>query len=152
MQREFLFKQLQKLEDAYDKLPPFTQEKIDLWCECFSDCDEQTFASAVMTYIKTNEFPPTIAGINKCCCEINEYRQMMASLIKGQYNIMRSTWEEPFSIDCYNKYLGIVYKAPKGIREDLAVEITQNAVQFYHDCEYDGKEPPALIDYLEGLI
>lgn len=152
MDRDFLKSQLERLEMAYDKFPHFDTPKVDLWLECFNECDEETFSHAVMSYMKTNEFPPTIAGIYKCYREIDEYRQMMKALIKGQYNIMRLTWEEPFSVDCYNKYLEIVCKAPKGVREDLATEITQKAVQFYHDCEYDGKEPPALIDYLEGLI
>ncbi len=149
MQRKVLFENLQRLEKVYDKLS-FTQEQVDLWYECFSDCDDKTFAEAVMLYIKGNEFPPVIAGVMKCYREIDEYRKEMKEFLFRQYTILRSTWEEPFYKDTFNEFVRTVCSYPKGKRKDVAVEMTHEAVSYHHSCEYEGRTAPTLIEYIRG--
>lgn len=153
MEKECLIDQMKKLEANYSPEKfRITQPLYDLWIEMFLGLDEETFKRAVTKYIKENEFPPTIAGIMKCYNEINSYRRMINDLVTGQYNVMRNVWEEPFDKDTLKKFKEIVFAAPKEQREGLITNTVNNAISYYHDCSYDGKKPPTLIEYLGGIV
>ena len=68
MDKQFLLKQMQRLEKNYGR-EKFNgsfnspQEMFDFWYEMFSDCNEQAFKLAVDKCIKENEFVPNIAGL-----------------------------------------------------------------------------------------
>ena len=54
------------LEASYDKFNiTSNKDKLMIWYEMLGDRAEVDFMLGVKKYIATNEFPPTIAGINK---------------------------------------------------------------------------------------
>ena len=147
MERRVLLKNLQILEKAYEKLS-FTQSQVDLWYECFKDCEEKDFELAVMNYIKGNEFPPVIAGVMKYYREIEDYKKEMKDFLFRQYMTLRSTWDEKQDAETMNEFVRIVCEYPKDQRKEAALDITHRAVSFHHDCEIEGRTAPSLIDYL----
>ena len=150
MEREELKRNLESLDMVYERFF-LTPQIFDIWYECCKDCDAETFDHAVIMYMKTNEFAPTVAGVLKCYNEINSYRRMINDLVTGQYNVMRNVWEEPFDKDTLKKFKEIVFAAPKDQREGLITNTVNQAISYYRDCSYDGKTPPTLIEYLGGI-
>jgi hypothetical protein len=152
MEKQCIVDQMKKLEANYSPEKfRITQPVYDLWIEMFLGLDEEIFKRAVSNYIKENEFPPTIAGIMKCYEEINQYRKFMKDFLGGQYNVMRSVWDEKIDDKTRRAYIDLVFKCPKDKREDFAVDVVHQAVSYYHDCEFKGVKPPTLIEYLGGL-
>lgn len=149
MDRQYIKSQITKLNNAYDKFE-LDQKQFNLWCECFGDCNPQIFEMAILNYIKENRFTPTIAGVMECYKAIEDYREEMKSLIARQYQIMRDIWEEPYDSETLKTFIDKVYEYPKEVRKIQAVEITHEAVSFYHDCIIEGKELPTLKAYLGG--
>jgi hypothetical protein len=149
MTREFIKSQVAKLKQAYEKFN-INQSQFDLWCECFQMCNEKDFELAVANYIKGNEFPPTIAGVMKYYREIEDYKREMKEFLFRQYTTLRSTWDERYDKDTMNEFVRMVCNKPKEFRKDFAVEYTHEAVSYHHDCEYEGRAAPTLMDYLKG--
>ncbi|QEK12607.1 hypothetical protein FQB35_10595 [Crassaminicella thermophila] len=55
------------LESVYDNFRILKDERITmLWYKIFKEDDPKLFEMAIETYIATNEFKPTPAGIRKC--------------------------------------------------------------------------------------
>lgn len=150
MERGDLKKSLEKMDLVYDKFF-ITPELFNIWYECCKECDAETFDHAVIMYMKTNEFAPTVAGVMKCYNEINSYRRMISDLITSQYNMMRNVWEEPFNKETLKRFKEIVFAAPKESREGIISNTVNHAISYYHDCSYEGKTPPTLYEYLGGL-
>ena len=150
MDRQFIKNQVAKLKQAYEKFE-IDQNQFNLWCECFKDCDPQIFEQAILNYIKVNRFLPTIAGVMECYREIENYRSEMKNLISRQYLIMRTTWEEDYSEESLRVFINKVFEYPKDNRKDRAVDITHEAISYYHDCIIDGKQFPTLKEYLGGM-
>lgn len=150
MTREFLKKQVSILRSTYERFT-ITQEQFDIWYKCFADCDEKIFEQAVMNYIKNSEYPPVIAGVMKYYREIVDYKQDMQQFFHRQYMTLISVWEEEFNADTLIEFINLVCKYPKEQRKDKAVEITHQAVSFHHDCEYEGRKAPTLMEYIRGI-
>ena len=63
--KTFLKDQMIRLETNYGKDRfKITKQMFELWYEMFSDYDPEGIKASVSEYIRTNEFPPTVASIN----------------------------------------------------------------------------------------
>lgn len=57
---------MKKIKAAYgSKFQELTSEMLNTWHECLDDLDEKRLSESLRNYIKTNEFPPTIADLRK---------------------------------------------------------------------------------------
>ena len=66
MDLQVFIKCIAVLEASYDKFNiTSNKDKLMIWYEMLGDRAEVDFMLGVKKYIATNEFPPTIAGINK---------------------------------------------------------------------------------------
>ncbi len=71
MDLQVFIKCIQVLENSYDRFNITTDKtKLMLWYEMLGDRSEIEFMLGVKKYISSNEFPPTIAGINKSIADI----------------------------------------------------------------------------------
>ena len=149
MERSDIKKNLQLLTSVYNKMS-FNQDQVDLWVECFKDCNQNDFECAIRTYIKTNEFPPVVASIMKLYEEIRAYKRDMKRFIKQQFSYMAATWGEVETKEALNEFARMVVNRPKSDRKDFAKEYVIKAVTYHHNCEYEGKEAPTLQEYMRG--
>ena len=71
MDLQVFVKCISVLEKSYDKFNITNdKDKLMLWYEMLGDRSEIEFMLGVKKYIKTSEFAPTIAGINKAIADI----------------------------------------------------------------------------------
>lgn len=155
MDKNVLINSLQRLEKAYPSKEAPTlkqmQEKVDFWFEYFADCKEKIFEQAVTNYIKHEEFPPSIAGVMKYYREIETYLKEMREFLFSQYSMMMATWDENQDQDTLNEFVRIIRKYPREKKKEAAIEITNKAISYHHDCEYEGRTAPSLLEYLRGV-
>jgi hypothetical protein len=150
--KKFLLKQMSKIELNYGKERfNVTQDMFDLWYEMFSECEEEGLKMAVDKCIRENEFAPNIAGLMKYYKELEREREELGNLIGSQYTTIRSIWGEKFDDETYKELIAYVFRFPKKLRKVELVDLTHNAVSYYHDCEAAGrKNHPTIIQYLKG--
>ena len=71
MDLQVFIKCIQVLECSYDKFNITSDKtKLMLWHDMLGDRSEVEFMLGVKKYIAANEFPPTIAGINKAIADV----------------------------------------------------------------------------------
>lgn len=71
MDLQVFIKCIQVLECSYDKFNITSDKtKLMLWYDMLGDRSEVEFMLGVKKYIAANEFPPTIAGINKAIASV----------------------------------------------------------------------------------
>lgn len=151
IERSEFLKLLQRLDRAYVGKLVFTQDLIDLWYDMFKDCNEQGLKLAVDKCIKESEFAPNIAGLMKYYRELETKHNELVDLVKHQYAIMRSIWEEEYDDDTFMELWAYVNRFPEKSRKVEIVELTHRAVSFKHDCEGLGRtDTPTILRYLQG--
>ena len=150
--KDFLKKQMCRLETNYGKEKfRITQDIFDLWYDMFKDCNEQGLKLAVDKCIKESEFAPNIAGLMKYYRELETKHNELVDLVKHQYAIMRSIWEEEYDDDTFMELWAYVNRFPEKSRKVEIVELTHRAVSFKHDCEGLGRtDTPTILRYLQG--
>ena len=155
MDKMVFISNMQRLDKAYPPKIPLNkaqlQEKVNFWYEYFADCKEKIFEQAVTNYIKHEEFPPSIAGVMKYYCEIETYLKEMREFLFSQYSMMMATWDENQDQDTLNEFVRIIRKYPREKKKEAAIEITNKAISYHHDCEYEGRTAPSLLEYLRGV-
>jgi hypothetical protein len=154
MDKMVFISNMQRLDKAYPPKIPLNkvqlQEKVNFWYEYFADCKEKIFEQAVTNYIKHEEFPPSIAGVMKYYREIETYLKEMKEFLFSQYSMMMATWDENLDQETLNEFVKVVRKYPGDKKKEAAIEITNRAISYHHDCEYDGRKAPSLLEYLRG--
>lgn len=155
MDKKVFISNMQRLDKAYPPKIPLNkvqlQEKVNFWYEYFADCKEKIFEQAVTNYIKHEEFPPSIAGVMKYYREIETYLKEMREFLFSQYSMMMATWDENQDQDTLNEFVRIIRKYPRDKKKEAAIEITNKAISYHHDCEYEGRTAPSLLEYLRGV-
>lgn len=155
MDKMVFISNMQRLDKAYPPKIPLNkvqlQEKVNFWYEYFADCKEKIFEQAVTNYIKHEEFPPSIAGVMKYYREIETYLKEMREFLFSQYSMMMATWDENQDQDTLNEFVRIIRKYPREKKKEAAIEITNKAISYHHDCEYEGRTAPSLLEYLRGV-
>ena len=151
MTKEFLRDQMRKLEINYgaDKFR-INQEMFDLWYEMSAELNDDIFQTAIIQTIKTCEYAPTFAAVMNKYREIEDYKKEMASFLYHQYSILRATWGENYDKETKLEFIRLVCDKPKETRKEFAINYTHEAVSYHHECEYEARESPKLIDYLKG--
>ena len=97
MNRDDAKKTIKVLMTAYPKYypesitPDRVSEMIDLYAVMFAEYDETIVASALKTYILSNQYPPTIAGIKQI---INK--------MSGDKDELPGMWHEAWKAICGN--------------------------------------------------
>ena len=66
------------------------EETFSVWHECLEDLDYEDAKTATKNVIRESEFPPTIAEIRKAYSEIEDERKKIRSLIRQEYDAIRS--------------------------------------------------------------
>lgn len=73
-------------------------EQVALYTEMFKDYPEEVVATALYSYIKSNEYPPTIAGIMK------EIETMQASVTTDTIeNYIKESWDAICGGKCFKE-------------------------------------------------
>ncbi len=149
--RKFLQEQVKRLEINYGKDRfKVSQPMYDLWAEMFKDYDEDGIKVSVDEYIRTNEFPPTIASIMKIYDEKNKRRQELGHYLKTKCNWISRWYEKPMTqkeIEFIKQMVsGKSFGDTKTFLDDMALE----AVRFYNESVANGVKDVTIMKFLEG--
>ena len=137
----FVKEQMGRLETNFGKDRfKVTQSLFDLWYEMFQDLDENGIKASVDEYIKTSEYPPTIASIMKIYNAKKEYREHLRRFIKAKYTWVYKWFEEEMSEDVYQKLIDMVFSYPKEVREKVMTDFAYEATSYYTNNALIGKK------------
>ena len=147
--REFIKSQLLKLEQNYGRERfKVTQPLFELWNEMLGKLEEDGLRVSVEEYIKTNEYPPSVASIAKIYKAKLEYREDLRSYLKNKY-IWASKWfEEEPTHEIFAEFCKYIMRFPKDKRKAVADEVTRKAIAYYNDKH----NKLTFKEYLEGLL
>ena len=138
-----------KLEQNYGKDRfKITQQIFDLWSEMFKDYSEEGLKVSVDEYIKTSEYPPTVASIAKIYREKSEYREELRSYLKNKYIWVSKWYEEEPTQEVFAEFCRYIMRFPKDDRKSKADEITRKAISYYNNKQ----NQKTFREYLEGLL
>lgn len=151
IERERFIPYLQKLDKTYGGKLHFDQDLVDLWYEMFADCEEEGIKLAVDRCIKESEFPPTIATLMKFYKELAEEREELKRLIEHEYSLMKSVWGERDNGETFDAIVNYLNRQPKKERRVKMVELSQEAISYYHDLVAKGiQNIPTILEYVKG--
>ena len=125
-----------------------TQQMFELWAEMFKDYSEEGFKVSVDEYIKTSEYPPTVASISKIYKEKEAYREELRSYLKNKYIWVSKWYEEEPTQEGFSEFCRYIMKFPKNDRMAKADEVTRKAISFYNNKQ----NQKTFKEYLEGLL
>lgn len=150
--KQFLLQQAKRLETNYGKERFVMNPDIfGLWYEMFQDCEEEGLKLAVDRCLKESEFPPTIATLMKLYKELADEREELKRLIEHEYSLMKSVWDEKDSGETFNEIVRYLNKQPKKERRVKMVELSQEAISYYHDLVAKGiQNIPTILEYVKG--
>lgn len=142
MEKKFLKEQMMRIETNYGKDRfQITKQMFDLWYEMFQNLDENGIKASVDEYIRTNEYPPTVASIIKIYNGKSDYREQMAERLWKKYKFICRWLEEKPDNAVYRNYVKTVMAFPADERNEIASEMIERAVFLYNDTD-DRKLPP----------
>jgi len=151
MERGQIIEHLKKLETAFGPKMEMKQKHVDLWCEMLKDCSEEALSLAVDKYIKECEFAPTVGGLMKYYRDIVNEHNEYAALVRRQYSILRSIWEEKEDVGTMLELYNFSMRYPEKSRRTLLIEYVHQACSFRHDCDACGrKDIPTIKEYIRG--
>lgn len=137
--KKFLQQQMKRIETNYGKAKfNVTQEVFDLWYEMFSKYDPNGFKVAIDEYMRTNEFPPNIAGINKIYQKLDDEREHIAQVIRAKYKWVARWFEEQPSAETYKLFVNYICSFPVIEREKQAEELAYQLVAYWNECAEQG--------------
>jgi hypothetical protein len=137
--KKFLKEQMQRIENNYGTSKfNVTQPMFDLWFDIFKDYDVMGFKCAVDEYLKTNEFAPNIAGINKIYQKMVEERDITSHICKAKYKWVARWFEQKPNWDSYKAFLGYVCKYSFDKREKVAESLASKLIAYWNDCDAKG--------------
>lgn len=151
---QFLLDQMTRFEKNYGKDKFIVeQDMFDLWYEMFADCEEEGLRLAVNRCLKESEFPPTIATVMKFYKELADEREETTKLLEHEYGMMRSIWGEREDEETYNAIVRYLNNQPKKQRKVKMVELSQEAISYYHDLIAKGiQDRPTIKEYVDRLL
>lgn len=152
MEKKFLLEQMKRIETNYG-VAKFNanQQVFDLWYEMFSKHDPNGFKIAVDEYMRTNEFAPNIAGINKIYQRLSDEREHLEKIIKAKYKWVAHWFEEPLNVDTYKDFVDYVCHFPMSERESVAENLAYKLVAYWNDCAERGVPKEARFSISEYL-
>ena len=132
--RTFIQKQLKLLEANFgNERFKVTQPLFELWAEMFKDLDEEGIRVSVNEYIKTSEYPPTVASIMKIYNARAQEREELKRYIKGKYIQICRWYEEKPNADTLAEITKLTTNVPKDGRKKFVEDMTYDAIRFYND-------------------
>lgn len=149
--REFMQKQVKRLETNYGKERfKVTQQMFDLWADMFKDLDEDGIKVSVDEYIKTNEFPPTVASIMKIYDAKNRVRQELGHYLKTKCTWISRWYEQPMTQEEIGLVKQMVTNVPVDNIKAFLDEMALEAVRFYNESVANGVKDVTIKKFLEG--
>ncbi len=149
----FLKDQMIRLETNYGKDRfKITKQMFELWYEMFSDYDPEGIKASVSEYIRTNEFPPTVASINNIYERKKEYRERMNTLISDKYRWVAMWFNESFDKETRKVLADYTMSFPKDKREKALSDIAHDAVAYWNECNEKGileKDRKSFKEFIE---
>ena len=134
--REFIFAQLERLERNFGKERfKVTQPMFDLWSELFADYEEEGLKVSVDEYLRTNEYPPTIAGIANIYKAKDDYRKSFKSYLKGRYIWVCRWIEEKPTKETFSLFCKYAISFPQEERKEKVEEVVHKAMSYYNDTQ-----------------
>lgn len=112
-----------------------TLEMFNLWYEMFKDCEEEGLKVSVDEYLRTSEYPPTVASIAKIYKAKDEYRKELLSYLKGRYIWVCRWIEEQPTQETFSLFCRYAVSFPQEERKAKVEEVIQKAVQHYNDTQ-----------------
>lgn len=150
--KKFLQAQMKRIETNYGKAKfNVTQEVFDLWYEMFSKYDPNGFKVAIDEYMRTNEFPPNIAGITKTYQKLDDEREHIAQVVRAKYKWVARWFEEQPNIETYKLFATYVCSFPVAEREKQAEELAYQLVAYWNMCAEKGMRREARFTIKEFL-
>lgn len=132
----FIQAQLKKLESNYGKERfKVTQPMFDLWVDMFKEYKEEGLKVSVDEYIRTNEYPPTVASIVKIYKEKENYRREIWSYIKHKYVWVCRWIEEEPTKETLLLFCEYAFKFSKDERRARIDDVAQQAIAYYNDTQ-----------------
>lgn len=150
--KEFLRDQMKKIETNFGREKfSITKEMFELWYEMFSECNEEGLRQAVIQCLKESEFAPNVAGVMKYYRQIAEAHNDYADLVRHQYAILRSVWEEKEDPGTLLELYNFSMRFPENQRRTNLIEYVHTACSFRHDCDVCARlDVPTIKEYIQG--
>lgn len=152
MNAKLLQEQMMKLETNYGREKfVITKDIFELWKEMFADCDIDIFKLAIDKCIKENEYAPNIATIYKYYNHISEKENELEKVVKAQYKLLRSTWEEDVDLKTFEALKGLVLHFPEINRKGILLDFSERAMSYRNGLRGEGRtDIPTLFEYIQG--
>lgn len=149
--REFIQKQLKRMEQNFGKEKfKVTQPLFELWAEMFQDLDEEGIRVSVNEYIKTSEYPPTVASIMKIYNARAQEREELKKYIKGKYIQICRWYEEQPDSEILAEIIKLTTNVPKEDRRRFIENMAYDAIGFYNDSVAMGANNITIKQFLES--
>lgn len=150
--RTFIQKELKRLETNYGKDRfKVTQAMFDLWADMLKDLEEEGIRVSVDEYIKTNEFPPTVASIVKIYEAKDRLRKEQGNYLRAKCNYISRWYEKPMTQEEIDTIKGMVTKLPVDRRKGFLDYMALEAVRYYYKCVTSGEKEITIAKFLEGF-
>ena len=144
--REFIQAELVRLEHNFGKERfKVTQQMFDLWSEIFADYEEEGVKVSVDEYLRTSEYPPTIASIIKIYKAKDEYRKELLSYLKGRYIWVCRWIEDKPTKETFSQFCKYAMSFPQKERKARVEEVISKAINYYNETQ----ENKPFKDWLE---
>lgn len=126
-------KLLQRIEMAYPTKIHFTQGMVDLWYEMFSELEEEGVKTSIDEYIKTNDFPPSVASIMKIYKAKETQRKEAQEYIENMYNWVARWYEEQPGEETYELFARHIRGRPLNEVKAATDALCEKVVRYYND-------------------
>jgi hypothetical protein len=134
MDKKFLKEQMVRLEANFTtERFKITKPMFDLWYEMFHDLEEEGVRVSINEYIKTNDYPPTVASIMKIYNARAQEREELRRYIKGKYIQICRWYEEKPNDDTLAEITKMTTNVPKEDRKKFVEDMAYDAIRFYND-------------------
>lgn len=144
--KKFVKEQMMRLEQNYGKDRfKITLELFNLWYEMFKDCAEEGLKVSVDEYLRTSEYPPTIASIMNIYKSKSEYRKEISEYLKNRYVWVCRWIDECPTQETYRLLCRYIFKFPKEERKKQVEELIRKAMIYYNETQ----ENKPFKDWLE---
>lgn len=151
MEKQFLKEQMMRLEANFTtERFKITKQMFDLWYEMFKDLEEEGVRVSINEYIRTSEYPPTVASIMKIYDAKAQEREELKKYIKGRYIYMCRWYEEHPDDEIYSQIIRLINAVPKEKRHEVVENISLEAVRYYNDALEMGASNITIKQFLEN--
>lgn len=143
---------VKRINHAYPEKSCITKDGLDIWYRYLKDLDEETLKTATDNYIKSSEFPPSIAHLRNECAKIDKHRADVNRELRVIYDRTRGVYPNSADDDDTLKaWWSLIKQKPLEGRIAYALHIESVTLRYVRAIEAsDRTEIPTLTEFFKG--